>query len=260
MTVEKDSISNQLLELQVIDREIQETRASIRAFDPLLAEVDEPALLLQKELQTTEGRVQEMRVDERRLDRAVEEKRARVTRLEDRLNQVKTVREEAAVQAELGLVRRALESEETELVSLLDQIARFEERLTEQRTALHEAEAEVEPRKDELIADRESAHAKLSDLELKRDGFATGIDERYRRVYNNLIQGGRRTAVAPMTNDGACGACFSVIPLQIQNEIRATAPLVLCEACGVIVTAPEPEPEPGAEPAADAEASSGEEE
>ncbi len=238
MKVETDPISIQLLKLQTIDQKILETRDRIRAFEPQLEEVDEPALRLEQEYNTTASRLQEMKLDERRLELAVDEKRARVQRLEDRLNQVRNVREEAAVQAELGLVRRALESEEQEAVSLLDQIGRFEDRLEEQGRSMEAEKAAVEPRKRELNADREAAEAELSAFQGERESFATDIDERYRRVYDNLIRGGRRVAVAPMTEDGACGSCYSVIPLQVQHEIRAVARLVLCESCGVIVTAP----------------------
>ena len=198
-------------------------------------------LRLEAEHDTTAKRLQEMKLDERRLELAVEEKRARVQRLEERLNQVRNVREEAAVQAELGLVRRALESEEQEVVSLLDQVGRFEDRLEEQRRSMEAEKAAVEPRKRELFSAREAAESELGTLRAERETFATGIDDRYRRVYDNLIKGGRRVAVAPMTEDGACGACFSVIPLQVQHEIRGVARLVLCESCGVIVTAPVPE-------------------
>jgi predicted nucleic acid-binding Zn-ribbon protein len=38
--------------------------------------------------------------------------------------------------------------------------------------------------------------------------------------------------------DGACGNCFSVIPLQLQNEVRRGGAMVRCEACGVILTMP----------------------
>lgn len=241
MTVETDPISIQLLNLQQVDQKILKTRDLIRGFDPLLAEVDEPALRLESDFETTSSRLQEMRLDERRLEVAVEEKQARVQRLEERLTQVRNVREESAVQAELGLVRRSLESEEQEMVSLLDQLSRFEERLADQKAAMEEEKAAVEPRKMELEADRSAASADLETLESERNGLAEQIDERYRRVYDNLITGGRRVAVAPMTEDGACGACFSIIPLQVQNEIRSVAPLVLCESCGVIVTAPIPE-------------------
>jgi len=88
------------------------------------------------------------------------------------------------------------------------------------------------------VAERELALAEAAALQKRREEFAAAIDPRYLRAYDHLAQGGRRVAVAPMTEDGACGACFSVIPPQFQNEIRTRAPLVRCEACGVIVTAP----------------------
>lgn len=239
MTVETGPISSRLLELQTIDREIRRIRDQIAAFGPLLEEVDAEARALAEKVQTTEKRVQELHVEERSRRRSAEEKRDRVKSLEERLELVRTVREESAVQAELGFVRRSADSEEQEVFSLLDQISRLEERLGQERQALDDARQEVKPRQDQLIAERGEAETALATLEQKRGNCAAVIEPRYLRVYENLNRGGRRTAVASMTEDGACGVCFSMIPPQLQNEIRTSAPLVLCEACGIIVTAPE---------------------
>lgn len=239
MTVETAHVSSRLLELQILDREIRGIRDRIESFEPQLEAVEEPAQQMEEDVAATETKVRDLRLEERRLRLAAEEKRLRLHRLEERLNLVRNVREEAAVQAELGLVRRALDQEEQDIVSLLDQISRFEERLDGQRAALEEAREAVAPRKEELIAQRESVQSEVTSLETQRDGFAGEIDPSYLTVYEKLARGGRKVAVAPMTDDGACGYCFSLIPLQLQNEIRSTAPLVRCEACGVIVTAPE---------------------
>lgn len=239
MTVETAHVSSRLLELQILDREIRGIRDRIESFQPQLEAVEEPAQQMGEEVAATETRVRDLRLEERRLRLAAEEKRLRLHRLEERLNLVRNVREEAAVQAELGLVRRALDQEEQDVVSLLDQISRFEERLDGQRAGLEEAREAVAPRREELIAQRESVQSEVTSLETQRDGFTSEIDPRYLTVYEKLARGGRKVAVAPMTDDGACGYCFSLIPLQLQNEIRSTAPLVRCEACGVIVTAPE---------------------
>ena len=238
MTLDDGPISSRLLELQTMDRETREIRDRIDSYDPMLEEVEAPALRLAEDVGVTENRVRDLRLEERRLRLAAEEKQARVHKLEERLNLVRTVREEAAVQAELGLLRRAVDQEEQEVVNLLDQVSRFEERLARQEAELEEARSAVGPRRDELVAERELALAEVAALEKRREEFAAAIDPRYLRAYDHLAQGGRRVAVAPMTEDGACGACFSVIPLQLQNEIRTRAPLVRCEACGVIVTAP----------------------
>ncbi len=238
MTVETGQVSRALLELQNMDQEIRAVRDRIESFGPQLDAVEEPARLLEEEVAATETKVRDLRLEERRLSLAAEEKRLRQNRLEDRLNMVRTVREEAAVQAELGLVRRALDQEEQEVVSLLDQIGRFEERLDRQRAALDEARESVAPGREELIARREQVQSEAARLKAQRDVVAGEIEPGYLHVYENLMLSGRKVAVAPMTDDGACGSCFSLIPLQLQNEIRSTAPLVRCEACGVIVTAP----------------------
>ncbi len=245
MTVETGQISSRLLELQSIDDRIREVRERIRSFEPMLDAADEPARSLEQDVEITSNRVRELHLEERRSRLAADEKRQRLRRLEDRLNLVRTIREEAAVQAELGLVRRALDQEEFDVVSLLDQIAKFEERLATQREALEEARSAVEPKRNEILVQQEAAHAKLASMELERELFASGIGSRYLSVYDKLAKRGRRSAVTRMTGNGACGACFSVIPLQLQNEIRTTAPLIRCEACGAIVTAPLPPEEDG---------------
>lgn len=255
MTSEDGPVSSRLLELQTMDRRIRETRDRIESYDPRLEEVEAPALRLAEDVSRTEGRVRDLRLEERRLSLAADEKRGRLERLQERLNLVRNVAQEAAVQAELGLVRRALDQEETEVVNLLDQISRFEERLEDQRSELEEARSGVGPRREELMAERETALAEVASLEARREEFAVAIDPRYLRAYEHLAQGGRRVAVAPMTEDGACSACFSVIPLQLQNEIRTRAPLIRCEACGVIVTGPASSTESGPAPLHGADAS-----
>lgn len=220
-----------------MDVRIRDARDRIASFAERLEEVEAAAAGAEKEAGTTAQRVQELRLEERRLLRSVEEKQLRLERLEQRLKLVRSVREEAAVQAELGIVRRALDSEEQDVVNLMDQIARLDDRLAGQRDAVGEARAAVEPRKVELLAERTTAESDLDKLARVREELASKIDPECRRVYDKLAQG-RRTAVAPMTDDGACGVCYSMIPLQIQNEVRASAPLIRCEACGVIVTSP----------------------
>ena len=238
MTVEIGPVSSQLLELQTMDRQIRSIQDRVESFQGQLEAAEVPARELAEEVTATEARVKDLRLEERRMRLAAEEKRLRVHRLEERLNLVRNVREEAAVQAELGMVRRALDREEQEVISLLDQIGRFEERLDEQRAGMEEAHSALAPKKEEILAQQEAIRSEASSLELRRGLFAEGIERRYLAVYEDIAKGGRKVAVAPMTDDGACGACFSLIPLQLQNEIRSSGRLVSCEACGVIVTAP----------------------
>lgn len=224
-----------LKKLQELDLVLAKTLARIAEYDPLIAEVEEPALALESETETVRGRLQEMKKEERRLEAAADDRRVRVKKLQERLKSVRNLREEAAVQAELDLLQRSLEAEEQEALSLLDQIRKLEDRLASLTKAREEARAEVEPRRAELLEARAAAREELARLKEERGAYALRVPEKELRSYERIRGGGRAVAVATLTADGACGHCFGVIPLQVQNEIRSGGALIPCENCGVLL-------------------------
>ena len=225
-----------LKELQQLDQDLAQVRSAVQDFQGLLEEVDAPVLRSEQEVKGLQTRLQDVKLVENRLELTIEERRARSKKLQERMEGVRNLREEAAVHAELEMVRRALENDEQEALSLLDQIRRIEERLEEQEAAYQEALAEVEPRRVELTQEQQATEARLGGLEAKRRSFADGIDPKERRVYESIMAGSTGVAVAELTQDGACGNCFSLVPLQVQNEIRHAAGMIRCEGCGVILT------------------------
>ena len=216
-----------LKELQNLDLKILEAQRRIRDFDPLLIEAEESALVLESDAEKTRTRLKEMKLEERRLVASVDEKRAREKRLDERLGSVRNLREEAAVSAELEMIKRALQADEQEAYTLIDQIRKTEERLEGVDETLVEERLVVEPKLAELIAERTEAKKGLESFESEL------------RLYDGIRRGGRSIAVADLTQDGACGHCFGVVPLQVQNEILHGDTLIRCEGCGVIHAAPD---------------------
>lgn len=225
-----------LQEVQKLDERIQEVEEAIRAFEPRLAEIEEPALALEAELTKVEERLSQMEADTRRLERAADDKRARSERLDERLQQVKNLREEAAVRTELDLVRRAIEADEQEALQLLDQIRRSELQVEELKEKTETARSDVEPTREALQEERSELEGELAELKLRRDALLDAVSGQERKVYEAFHEKGRSVVVSPLLDDGACGNCFSLIPLQIQNEIRNGEGLVRCEVCGVILS------------------------
>ena len=232
-----------LVELQRIDLKILAVQQQIRDFDPLLGEVEEPALVLESDAQKTRARLKEINLEERQLELSVAEKRERQKRLDERLGSVRNLREEAAVSAELEMVKQALQNDEQEALSILDQIRRMEGRLEELDEAITEARGIVGPRLEELISGRDTAEKELGALEQDRENFVHTMDALEIRLYEGIRRGGRVTAVAALTEDGACSHCFGIVPPQLQNEVRHGESLIRCEGCGVILTLTEYEDE-----------------
>ena len=225
-----------LKELQQLDQDIAQVRSAVQELELLLEEVDAPVLRSEQDVKGLQKRLQEVKLVEQRVELSIEERQVRSKKLEGRMEEVRNVREEAAVHAELEMVRRALENDEQEALSLLDQIRRIEERLDEQDAAYQEALTEVEPRRVELTQERLGTEERLEELKEKRKTFAEGIDPSERRVYESIMAGSTGVAVSELMPDGACGNCFGVVPLQVQNEIRHGTGMIRCEGCGVILT------------------------
>lgn len=238
-----DQTRHALKELQRLDEELRDARDDIEQVLESIADVDEPALALESEVGKTQGRLQELRVEERRVELSAKEKAARIERLDERLKGVRNVREESAVSAELEMVKRSLESDEQEAYSLIDQIRKLELQLEELQSALQQAHEEIEPRRAELEADRARREEAIAELDAQRQSFVDTMPDAEIRMYEGIRKGGRRRAVAALTQDGACGHCFSVLPLQLQNEIRHGVELIRCEGCGVILAQPVEEEE-----------------
>lgn len=235
-----EETSRSLRELQEIDHQIERLKSKITEYEPLLAEVEEPALALEQEVQTLQGRLKEMKVEERRLEHSADDRRSRVRTLQDRLKSVRNLREEAAVQAEMDLLKTALEGDEQEALTLLDQIRRMEERLEGEEEALEEARASVEPRRLQLLEEQKEAQERFRALQEKRKEYTERVPGKDLQNYERIRSGGRTVAVAQLTPDGACGNCFGMVPIQVQNEIRKGEATITCEACGVLLS-PGPE-------------------
>ena len=228
-----------LVELQRIDLKILAAQQRIREFDPLLDEVEQPALVLESDAEKTRARLKELNLEERQLELSVTEKRERQKKLDERSGSVRNLREEAAVSAELEMVKRALQNDEQEALSILDQIRRMEGRLEELDEAITEARAFVGPRLEELRSGRDTAEKELDAMEQDRENFVDAMDAVELRLYEGIRRGGRVTAVAALTEDGACSHCFGIVPPQLQNEVRHGKALIRCEGCGVILTVTE---------------------
>jgi len=235
------TIMGSLREVQKLDERIREIGSATTLVDDRIAEVEEPALALESELSQLTGRLAQMNADVRGLERSADDKRARGEKMDQRLSRVSNLREEAAVMTELDLIRRAIEGDEYEALQLLDQIGRSEEAAAELGASAAAERSEVGRQREVLLAERQTFGDRLEAFSTRRVEILKHVGSVERRVYDSFHRAGRPTVVALLLEDGACGHCFGLIPLQLQNEIRRNDALIRCENCGVILTV-EPEP------------------
>jgi predicted nucleic acid-binding Zn-ribbon protein len=230
-----EDLKTALLTLQGLDDEIAEARSRLTEFDPKLAEVDQPIDQLEREIEATQTKLDELRREVARLESAASQKRETLKKYEDRLSRVRNVREESAVRAEMDLVRRAADADDSEGIELMEQATRTDLRLDDLRKNLDKLRQETEPQRAELLTAKTEVEDQLAVLKDRRENHAIRLDGSALRLYETVRRGRARMVVAPLTDEGACGHCFNILPLQEQAEIRRADRLHRCEACGVIL-------------------------
>ena len=226
-----------LMELQDLDKQLAEAKRKVREFEPELEELEAPVHELEEQVKAVRSRLDEMKADERRLERSADDKRAKLEQHESRLERVQSAREEAAARTEIDLIEKAVEADEEDALELIDQIRRTELKLDELEGKLEDLREEIAPQREELLRQRDEAVEQLDVLADKRKNKLIRLSDETARLYERIRGGKTDVALAKLTADGACGHCFSMIPIQEQNEIRRREALHRCEACGVILFA-----------------------
>ena len=94
---------------------------------------------------------------------------------------------------------------------------------------------EAGPQRQQLMAERQELEDALAVLQDRRENQALRLDTPSRRLYERVRRGRARLVLAPLTDEGACGSCFNVLPVQEQADVRRGQSLRRCEACGVIL-------------------------
>ena len=226
-----------LLELQDLDRDIAKAKRRVTEIEAELEQATRPVTDLEKEVGALRLDLDQTREKGRKLERAAETKRGTLKQYEDRMNRVRNAREEAAVKTEVDLVRKAAETDESEAIMMMEQTTRKEIKASELDSRLDATRKEIAPQEGELIQKRDEATSALADLQARRTSRVDQLEPTAREAYMRAMGGKKGQVVAALTHDGACGNCFSMLPLQKQSEVRAATRIVRCEFCGVILHA-----------------------
>ena len=228
-----------LLELQDLDSQMRQAKEKVRRFEPELEELDAPVAQAEQEAEAARKRLEELKAEGRRLERAAQDKRAQLQKYQEHLDKARNQREEAAARTEIDLIRKAVEADEDDAMSLMEQVTRMELKVEDLEKRLESIREETAPKRQELVTARDEASSQLSLLADQRQNKLVRLTDDAARLYERIRGGKTTVALATLTPDGACGHCFSMIPIQEQNEIRRKKALHRCEACGVILYAEE---------------------
>lgn len=226
-----------LLELQAKDQAVMAVRERLAALEPELEALD--AEMAQAEAELTAARRRMEEADHRRaeLESKIEGYRLMQERRRQRLEWVRGAKEASALMAELDLARSLLVREETEWLRSADKVQEAAHLAAEAEQRLEALKAEQAPRREALRAQGEEYAEALAGSQSEREVVAAAVPPDLLERYRRILQGKAPLALYPLRN-GACGHCFTAIPLHRRQRVRGGAGVEACEACGVLVYDP----------------------
>lgn len=225
----------QLLELHKIDQAIKGTERELRRLRNELASTEEGVVGLAEGLEKLEQELERMRVEARQTERAADEKRDHLHRLRSKVNQVKTEKQYGAATLEFDLVKQELRKLEDRALDKLQVVEDLEGRTKATAEQLEGARSEAGPQREEIAARRGELEGEVAILKDRRDNLAIRLDSSMLTLYERIRAGRSEVVLAPLTEESACGNCYTSVTVQQELQIRGMSTIVCCEGCGVIL-------------------------
>ncbi|KPJ86349.1 MAG: hypothetical protein AMS18_15760 [Gemmatimonas sp. SG8_17] len=211
----------------MVEEQLSALQPEIEVLDAALTQVEERLALAQKNAGDAEARRAE-------LEERIESYRVMQERRRQKLEWVRGAKEAATIMAELDLARSVLAKEETDWIRSADKVQEAEQALAEMQQQVEETRGTQEPTRQELAARSGELEAELARARRERDEAAKHIDPGLLDLYQKILRGRAPQALYPLRG-GACGHCFTSVPLHRRQQIEAGQSVEPCEACGVLV-------------------------
>ena len=223
-----------LLNLQAKDKVVMDIEASIDALEPDLEALGKELEDAMAELEAAKSRAEG--ADQRRqdLEAKIEGYRLMQERRRQKLEWVRGAKEASTLMAELDLARSVLAKEEAEWVRSTDRLQEAQNLAEEQDTNLTATKEAQAPKREEIAAKLAEFDDQLQAANADRDEAAKDVVQGLKDRYNRVRQGRAPLALYVLQN-GACGHCFTSVPLHRRQKLLGGQTTEPCEACGVLL-------------------------
>lgn len=231
----RESILIELLKLHAIDQEIvgleheaEERRRELELFE-------EGVTGLASRLERLETNLEQARLESRRAERALDERREALDKTRSRVSQVQNERQYSAASLEFDLIRQDVRKLEDMVLDKMQVVEELEGRYKELAAELETSRGEVGLRRETVAARLKELEDELAIKNDRRENLAQRIDSRALGLYERIRGGRSRVAMAALSEEAACGNCHTSVTIQQEMQIRGLSTLVCCEGCGVIL-------------------------
>lgn len=223
-----------LLKLQEKDKIVMDLDAELAALEPELQQLDDELAQAEESLGAATSRADDADTRRQDLEGKIESYRVMQERRRQRLEWVRGAKEASNLMAELDLARTVLAKEEAEWVRSADKVQEAQGFAAEEERKLEELRAAQAPKREEIAAKQAEIDDKLQAAHADRAKTAKPVPSQLQDRYDRIRRGRAPLALYPIHN-GACGHCYTSVPLHRRQKVLGGSGVEPCEACGVLI-------------------------
>ncbi len=239
-----------LLQLQVADKEIRQLKDEIAALPKRVAAIEEKLAGTRARLEKARGAAKADEANKKKFESAIQDLQGKISKYRDQSLDVKTNDQYRALMHEIQFAEQEIRINEDRILEVMINVEVREKDVKAAEAELKAETAEIEKEKEEARKVTAEDEKKLAEWTAKRNHLRQGISEDLLRHYERVMKF-RGTGLAEV-RDHKCMGCQVMLRPQTYNEVRNAATVVMCDSCQRILyfdPANEPQAEPVAEPA-----------
>jgi len=221
---------NRLMELQIIDRQLQELEQSLASIAGRVDQLRDETESNQAELDRLTEQNKEITAARKKAERELAEGEVRIRNKRMRLTLVRNEKELQALTHEIESSKETNQRLESELLAAMEGADARTARIKELTEAIAKGRADLAAAEKEIAAEVEELKSNIGKHRKSREKVAETIDAnllaRYQMIFN------RRAGVAvALAKGGTCQGCRMRLPPQLYNEIQKHRQIHFCPNC-----------------------------
>lgn len=234
-------VTSQLFELFQVDRQLRDLTGRLKAAEAYLAEQE-------RLLGTISGRHEALVAQLKQLDATAKNDESeakgidqRIEKLRERMNAAQTSKEHSAMVTETSTLKADKALIEERAIASMQKA----DKVRVETAALEVQKAEREKVREIARRDRDERQTeiqgRLDELNKQRAAKAEGVSPEALRHYTQRLNSGSETIMAALEEtdrrnlEYSCGACFTILPVELVSVLLKRGDLTKCPSCKVIL-------------------------
>lgn len=234
-------VTSQLFELFQVDRQLRDLTGRLKAAEAYLAEQE-------RLLGTISGRHDALVAQLKQLDATAKNDESeakgldqRIEKLRERMNSAQTSKEHSAMVSETATLKADKALIEERAIASMQKA----DKVRAETVTLEAQKAEREKVREIAVRDRDERKAeiqgRLDELNREREAKAVGVSPDALRHYTQRLNSGSEYIMAALEEtdrrnlEYSCGACFTILPVELVSVLLKRGDLTKCPSCKVIL-------------------------